>query len=101
MGVSKGLEGRIMARAKTESMRHVGMTREAMKSAVMERLNIGQQYQFTSGRDDSSDKRVNNVVYCKLLYFSRNAAVFEDKDGRKETLTYQELWQMLMKRKIL
>lgn len=90
-----------MARVKTESMSHVGMTREAMKSAVMDRLIIGQQYQFKSRRDDSEDKRRNNVIHCKLLYFSRNAAVFEGGDGMKETLTYQELWQMLIKKKIL
>lgn len=90
-----------MADHRTTYMRHVGMTREAMKEVVKSRLIIGQQYQLKSGRDDPEDKRCNNIVHCKLISFSRNAAVFEHGDGTKETLTYQELWTMLMKRKIL
>lgn len=82
------------------SMKHVGMTRDAMKEAVKGRLHIGQQYQLQSGRDNSEDKRKNNRTRCKLLYFSRNAAVFEDGDGGTETFTYQELWTMLMEGKI-
>ena len=90
-----------MADHRTVSMCHVGMTREAVKEAVKSRLSIGQQYQLKSGRDHTEDKRCNNIVRCKLESFSRNAAVFECKDGTKETFTYQELWQMLMKQELL
>lgn len=90
-----------MADHRTTSMRHIGMTRDAMKEAVKSRLTVGQQYQLKSGRDDSEDKRRNNIVCCKLISFSRNTAEFEHEDGTKETFTYQELWTMLMERKIL
>lgn len=85
-----------MADHRTTSMCHVGMNREAVKEAVKSRLVTGQQYQLKSGREHIEDKRSNNFVCCKLEYFSRNAAVFEHKDGTKEAFTYQELWQMLL-----
>lgn len=90
-----------MMLSRTTSMKHVGMTRDAMRDAVKGRLSVGQQYRMQSGRDNSEDKRRNNPTRCKLLYFSRNAAVFEHGDGATETFTYQELWAMLMEGKIL
>ena len=90
-----------MADHRTTRMRHVGMNREAVKEAVKSRLVIGQQYQLKSGKDHTEDKRCNNFVCCKLEYFSRNSAVFENTDGTKESFTYQELWQMLMKQDLL
>lgn len=90
----------MQAETRTTSMKHVGMTRDAMREAVKVRLHIGQQYQIQSGRDNAEDKRKNSITRCKLLYFSKNTAAFEDGDGSMETFTYQELWAMLMKGKI-
>lgn len=81
-------------------MNYSGMTRENMREAVKNQLIIGQQYLLKSGRDDSEDKRRNHMARCTLLEFSRNAAVFEHIDKRKETFTYQEICTMLMNGKI-
>ena len=81
---------------RTDSMRHVGMNRADIKENVKGKLTIGEQYRYKSGRDSSEDKRYNKFVSCKLLSFSRNAAVFEESDGRIETLTYQDIWTMLL-----
>ena len=85
-----------MAGFRTDSMRHVGMNRVAIKEAIKSKLIIGQQYRYKSGRDCTEDKRYNNFTSCKLLSFGRNVAVFEESDGRIETLTYQDIWKMLL-----
>lgn len=76
------------------SMRHVGMNREAAKEAVQSRMYIGQQYLLKSQHEGVEKK--NGFARCKLVSFSRNAAIFEHKNGTKETFTYQEICSALM-----
>ena len=91
-----------MARYRETSMRHVGMNREAIRTAVKNRLSIGQQYLVESSRDLEEDGRKAKKCRFVLESYSRNFAVFRHS-GKKtvETFTYQELWQMLMEEKIL
>ena len=82
---------------KTTSMRHVGMTREAMREAVMKRLTIGQQYMIEDRRGIKEDCKKTEYTRCTLTGFSRNFAVFCHAGGKiMETVAYQELWKMLM-----
>lgn len=88
-----------MADNRTTSMRHVGMSREAAKEAVLTKLAIGQQYRLKSSHKDPEEK--GGFARCKLTDLSRNFAVFEHKDGTKETFTYQEIYRMMMDEEII
>ena len=86
-----------MTEFRTDSMRHIGMNRDAIREAVKSRLVIGQQYVMENGRDVAEDERKRVTVRCRLISFSRNVAVFK-QIGKTftETLTYQEIWKMLV-----
>ena len=75
-----------------EYMQHTGMNRESYREAMLNKLAIGQQYRLKSKREHIE----KDTVRCKLTDLSRNMAVFEHKDGKKESFTYQELWSMMM-----
>lgn len=76
------------------SMCHVGMNREAMKEAVLQKLAIGQQYRVRSVSATTHEN--GKVVKCRLTDLSRNVAVFLHKNGTSESFTYQELWMQMM-----
>ena len=69
------------------------MDRKEMKDAVINELTIGRKYQVVSRQ---SDEKRSTFAKCRLIAFSRNFAVFEHKNGLKETFTYQELWTQLL-----
>ena len=72
------------------------MKREDVKQVVLQKIVIGQQYYFKSGKDHAEDKRCNNYVTGKLMSLSKNVAVFKHRDGTTESFTYQEIWKMLL-----
>lgn len=78
----------------SESMRHVGMNRNAMKEAVLQKLGLGQQYRLKSIHATPNDNPVD--ARCKLVEISENVAVFKHKNGYTESFTYQELWIQMM-----
>lgn len=86
-----------MTGMKATSMRHVGMNRADMREAVKKRLAIGQQYMIEDRRGIKEDCKKTEYTRCTLMGFGRNFAVF-CHTGKKitETVTYQELWKMLM-----
>jgi len=75
------------------SMRHVGMNRDAMREAVQSQMTVGQSYNVKSKHETESK---DGFVRCRLVSFSKNAAVFEHKNGTKESFAYQELCSVLM-----
>lgn len=77
-----------------ESMKHVGMNREAMKKAVIGRLGIGQQYTLRSVNKDPDGN--GHIVKCKLVELSTHVAVFRHKNGTNESFTYPEIWNQIM-----
>ena len=91
-----------MARHRESSMQHVGMNKGAIRTAVKNRLSIGQQYLVESSRDLEEDGRKAKRCRFVLESYSRNFAVFRHT-GKKtvETFTYYELWGMLIEQKIL
>lgn len=80
------------------SMRHVGMNRDDLREVVQSRLLIGQQY-FLKSKHECIEKK-SGFVRCKLVLFSKNAAVFEHKNGTKESFTYQEIYSALIEGEI-
>ena len=78
----------------SESMRHIGMNRESMKEAVLQKVGIGQKYRLKSIHATPNDNPVD--AKCKLIEISANVAVFMHKNGYTESFTYQELWIQMM-----
>lgn len=76
------------------SMRHVGMNRESTREVVQSLYKIGQQYLLKSRHEGVEMK--DGFARCKLVLFSRNAVVFEHRNGTKESFTYQDIWRMQM-----
>lgn len=72
------------------SMRHMGMNAEAMKEAVLCNMGIGQQYRIKSTHEGYG------VVKCTLVELSNKVAVFEHKNGTRESFQYSELWNQMM-----
>lgn len=83
-----------MAETRTTSMRHVGMTREAYREAVVKKLVIGQKYRLKSVNATKDEKAVAAV--CELMSLSEKTAVFKHRNGTLEGFTYQELWSQMM-----
>lgn len=77
-----------------ESMYHIGMNREAIKEAVLQKVAIGQQYRLKSVSATSNEG--GKEVRCRLTHFSQNVAVFLHKNGTSESFTYQDLWMQMM-----
>ena len=77
-----------------ESMFHIGMNRDSMKEAMLQKLAIGQQYRLKSTHATPNDNPVD--AKCRLVDISANVAVFKHKNGYTESFTYQELWIQLM-----
>ena len=75
------------------SMRHVGMNRDVLRETVQSHMTVGQSYMLKSKYETESK---TGFVRCKLVSFSKNAAVFEHKNGAKESFTYQEICSVLM-----
>lgn len=75
------------------SMCHVGMNREAMKEAVLQKLAIGQQYRLKSMHAAKGD--VPKPAICTLMEFSQNVVVFKHKNNTLESFTYQEIWTQM------
>lgn len=84
-----------MAGFKTTSMRHVGMSGEDIKKAVLSRLIVGKKYKVNSKHYEE------DTTECKLVEFSRNVVVFEHKNGTKESFTYGEVWSGMMEGTLL
>ena len=69
------------------------MSREETKDTVINMLTIGRMYKVASGQKDGERPA---PAKCRLIEFDRNFAVFEHKNGSKETFAYQELWRQLL-----
>ena len=86
-----------MAEHRTTAMCHVGMNRDAVREAVKNKLIIGQQYMMEVNRDIENDKKKKPQIRCELVSFSQNTAVFKHVGkNMTETLTYQDIWRMLV-----
>ncbi|MGN1155530.1 MAG: hypothetical protein ACI4TK_05095 [Agathobacter sp.] len=73
----------IVGQARTEEI--IGIKREDIKAEVLTGLCIGNTYMLKSGKTEKTEK-------MKLVELSKNVAVFETKNGIKESFTYAELY---------
>lgn len=79
---------------RNESMRHIGMSRDSIKEAVLQKLDIGQQYRLKSVNATPNDNPAD--AKCRLIELSKNAAVFLHKNGTTESFAYQDLWKQMI-----
>lgn len=79
---------------RNESMRHIGMNRDATRDAVQKKLILGQKYRLKSVNATSNDNPAD--AKCRLIELSKNAAVFLHKNGTTESFTYQDLWKQMI-----
>lgn len=73
----------IVGQVRTEDVS--GLKREEIKAAVLRKLCMGNTYMLKSEKTEKTEK-------MKLVDFSKNVAVFETKNGIKESFTYSELY---------
>ena len=70
----------IVGQVRTEDVS--GLKREEIKAAVLRKLCMGNTYMLKSEKTEK----------MKLVELSKNVAVFETKNGIKESFTYSELY---------
>lgn len=79
---------------RNESMRHIGMNRDATRDAVQKKLILGQKYRLKSINATSGD--TPKEVVCELLMYNNSMVVFKHRNGTLESFTYQDIWKQMM-----